>query len=33
MHELALLFGVLYAYMTVAFLCAVYFDLPINVER
>jgi hypothetical protein len=33
MHELALLFGVLYAYMIVAFLCAVYFDLPINVER
>jgi hypothetical protein len=33
MYEAALLFGVLYAYMLVAFLGAVYFDLPINVER
>ena len=33
MYELALFFGVLYAYMLVAFLGAVYFKLPINIER
>ena len=33
MCELVLFFGVLYAYMSVALLGAVYFDLPINVER
>jgi hypothetical protein len=33
MYELALFSGVLYAYMLVAFLSAVYFELPINIEH